>query len=61
MNANRTMRSGPRPGKFQQVRIRNVSSKLMRRLKAVLAKRGETVGSWFLLVASRTANKEDEE
>lgn len=54
-NANRTMNSGPVPNYFQDVRIRSVPSKLVRRLKSVLALRGQTLTEWFMLVAAESA------
>jgi hypothetical protein len=45
----------PPKGQFQDVRIRAMSVVLCRRLKAALTSRGETLGEWFILQASRTA------
>jgi hypothetical protein len=39
----------------QDVRIRDVPVELVRRLKSVLAARGETLGEWFLMAAARDA------
>ena len=58
-NGKRTLKSGPRAGTMQDVRIRSVPSVLVRRLKAILYKRNSTLSEWFLLVAAETANKGD--
>ena len=55
-NKNRTLRSGPVAGDFQDIRIREVPSELVRRLKSVIALRGQTLCEWFMIEAAKTAN-----
>ena len=42
---------------FTNVNIRNLSRPLVRRLKSVLALRGQTLTEWFTLVAAETAGE----
>lgn len=42
---------------MQDVRIRTVPVKLVRRLKSVLARRGESLVDWFLIEAAKTASE----
>ena len=42
---------------MQDVRIRTVPVKLVRRLKSVLAGRGESLIDWFLVQAAKTADE----
>lgn len=45
---------------MQDVRIRSVPVKLVRRLKAVLAESGTTLIEWFEMAAAETADKHKE-
>ena len=43
---------------MQDVRIRNVPVKLVRRLRSVLVARGMSLIDWFILEAAKTADRE---
>ena len=45
-------------GKFQEVRIVQVPTVLVRRLKATLIERNMTLSEWFLEAAAQTAEKQ---